>query len=97
MAVDMQSILEGWGKSPLGFLGALLGFAWTFIVSIYMPALNVWDAALAGLSILPRITPPGFAASLAIAGVTNFLAFAGLAAQGCIPPVGGMIFRRSGT
>jgi hypothetical protein len=88
MDVDLASLLSGWQSDVLGTLGALLDFAWIFITQIYIPALTIWDAALAGVAILPRITPPGFGASLGIAAVTNALAFAGLVASGCIPPLG---------
>lgn len=87
MAVDIGSIMGGWQSDILGTLGALIDFAWIFITQIYIPSLSIWDAAFAGIQILPRITPPGFAASLAIAAVTNTLAFAGLLAMGCVPPV----------
>ena len=87
MAVDIGSLMGGWQSDTLGTIGALIDFAWIFITQIYIPSLSIWDAALAGIQILPRITPPGFAASLIFAAVTNTLAFAGLVAMGCVPPV----------
>lgn len=84
---DIASVIGGWQSDVLGTIGAVLDFAWVFITQVYIPAMNLFDAALAGIQILPRINPLGFTASLAIAAITNGLAFAGLVTSGCIPPM----------